>query len=248
MTEPSPSAKAAQAASFDAAADVYERARPGYPDEAVDWLLAHGPRDVLDLGAGTGKLTRALVGKVETIHAIDPSPNMLAQLATAVPEASTAVGTAEQLPLPDASVDAVLCAQAWHWVDPARAVPEVRRVLRPGGVLGLIWNVRDESVPWVAALTAIIHGSEAERVASREGVPQDLGDVERLTLGWERPFDRQALLDLVASRSYVITATPQVRADVLRQVSELLDTHPDLAGRTSWAMPYRTEAFRITVR
>lgn len=248
-TERPPEAtKAAQAASFDSAADVYERARPGYPHEAVDWLLASGPREVLDLGAGTGKLTRALVGRVETIHAVDPSPNMLAQLASAVPEVRTAVGTAESIPLPDASVNAVLVAQAWHWVDPERAVPEVRRVLRAGGVLGLIWNVRDESVPWVARLTEIIQGSAAERfVAEDDGIPQDLGVLERLSLGWERPFDRLGLLDLVASRSYLITAPPEVRADVLAQVSELLDTHPDLAGRESWRLPYRTEAFRITL-
>ena len=240
--------KAAQAASFDRAADTYERARPGYPDEAVDWLLASRPQDVLDLGAGTGKLTRALVGRVRTIHAVDPSPNMLAQLASAVPQARTAVGTAEAIPLDDDSVDAVLAAQAWHWVDPERAVPEVRRVLRPGGVLGLIWNVRDEAVPWVARLTEIIHGSAAERfVAEDEGIPTDLGPVERLTYRWQRPFDRQSLKDLVSSRSYVITLPEAARADLLAEIDELLDTDPDLADPSSWAIPYATETFRITL-
>lgn len=240
--------KAAQAASFEHAADTYERARPSYPAEAVDWLLASSPQDVLDLGAGTGKLTRALVGRVERIHAVDPSPNMLAQLAAVVPEASTAVGTAEAIPLPDHSVDAVLAAQAWHWVDPARAVPEVRRVLRPGGELGLIWNVRDESVPWVAQLTQIMQGSAAERfVAEGDGLPTELGPHEVATFRWERPFDRQGLLDLVASRSYVITATPQRRAALLAEVSALLDQHPDLADPASWRIPYRCEAFRFTV-
>jgi SAM-dependent methyltransferase len=240
--------KAAQAASFDTAADTYERARPGYPEEAVTWLLAAQPRDVLDLGAGTGKLTRALVGRVDTIHAVDPSPNMLAQLTAAVPEARTAVGTAEAIPLPDGSVDAVLAAQAWHWVDPARAVPEVRRVLRPGGVLGLIWNVRDESVPWVAELTSIMHGSAAEEfVSDGTGIPRDLGRVETLTVAWQRPFTRASLLDLVSSRSYVITATPEVRERLLARVGDLLDRHPDLADPADWSIPYRTEAFRITL-
>ena len=247
MTTDPATRKAAQAASFDSAADVYERARPSYPDEAVQWLLANQPRAVLDLGAGTGKLTRALVGRVETIHAVDPSPNMLAQLASVVPEARTAVGVAESIPLPDASVDAVLAAQAWHWVDPERAVPQVRRVLRPGGVLGLIWNVRDESVPWVAQLTEIMQGSVAERYVAEDRVPDDIGRTERLTVRWERPFDRKALLDLVASRSYVITATPQVRAEVLRQVADLLDTHPDLADPSAWRLPYRTVAYRIRI-
>ncbi|WP_420111551.1 class I SAM-dependent methyltransferase [Pseudactinotalea sp.] len=240
-------AKAAQAASFDSAADTYERARPGYPDDAVDWLLRSRPREVLDLGAGTGKLTRALVDRVETIHAVDPSPNMLAQLSATVPSARTAVGTAEAIPLPDASVDAVLAAQAWHWVDPERAVPEVRRVLRPGGVLGLIWNVRDESVPWVARLTEIMQGSAAERYIAGDGVGDDLGPVERLTVSWERPFTRESLLDLVASRSYIITATPKVRADILAQVSELLDTEPALADQSAWRLPYRTDAFLIAL-
>lgn len=238
--------KAAQAASFDSAADTYERARPSYPDEAVDWLLRTRPREVLDLGAGTGKLTRALVGRVGAIHAVDPSPNMLAQLQAVVPSAHTAVGTAEQIPLPDASVDAVLAAQAWHWVDPDRAVPEVRRVLRPGGVLGLIWNVRDESVPWVARLTEIMQGSAAERYVAEDRMPTDLGQLERLTVRWERAFDRESLLELVASRSYIITATPEVRSDVLRQVDELLEGHPDLADPASWLLPYRTEAFLFT--
>lgn len=239
--------KAEQAASFDSAADTYERARPSYPEEAVAWLLQNRPQDVLDLGAGTGKLTRALVGKVGTIHAVDPSPNMLAQLQAGVPSARTAVGTAEQIPLPDASVDAVLAAQAWHWVDPERAVPEVRRVLRPGGALGLIWNVRDESVPWVAQLTEIMQGSAAERYVAENRLPDDLGPVERLTIPWQRPFTRESLLDLVASRSYIITATPEVRADVLGRVSDLLETHPDLADPQSWLLPYRTEAFLISL-
>ncbi|GAB2992468.1 class I SAM-dependent methyltransferase [Actinotalea caeni] len=248
MTTDPAATRAAQAASFDAAADVYERARPGYPDEVVDWLLASRPREVLDLGAGTGKLTRSLVDRVATVHAVDPSPNMLAQLGAALPEVRTAVGTAEAVPLPDAAVEAVLVAQAWHWVDPERALPEVRRVLRPGGVLGLVWNVRDESVPWVARLTEIIHGSAAERfIAEGRGMPDGVGDVERLTWSWQRPVDRQGLLDLVASRSYMITAPPEVRADVLAQVSDLLDTHPDLAGRDRWELPYRTEAFRVAL-
>ncbi len=241
--------KAALAASFDAAADTYEKARPSYPDEAIDWLLAAHPREVLDLGAGTGKLTRALVGRVDTVFAVDPSPNMLAELGAAVPEAIAAVGSAEQIPLPDACVDAVLAAQAWHWVDPATAIPEVRRVLRPRGELGLIWNVRDESVPWVAELTTIIHASAAETfVEELDGhIPGDLGPVQRLTVHWRRPFTRESLLDLVRSRSYLITAPDDERRHILGRVDELLDTHADLADHNEWYLPYRTEAFRITV-
>lgn len=240
--------KADQAASFDRAAGVYERARPGYPDDAVDWLLEAGPQVALDLGAGTGKLTRALVGRVPEVIAVDPSPNMLTELSRALPQVATHVGTGEEIPLSDDSVDAVVAGQAWHWVDPARAEPEVRRVLRPGGTLGLIWNVRDESVPWVARLTEIIKGSAAERfVAERSGLPTGLGHLESFAVTWSRPFDRQGLLDLVASRSYLITAPDEKREAVLAEVSDLLDTHPDLADAATWALPYRTEAFRVTI-
>ncbi len=239
---------ASLAASFDHAAEAYERARPGYPDEAVDWLLAANPREVLDLGAGTGKLTRSLQGRVTTLYAVDPSPKMLAQLTTVVPQAIASVGTAERIPLPDACVDAVLVAQAWHWVDPDRAIPEVRRVLRPGGELGLIWNVRDESVPWVAALSDIMHASAAERfMADEQGIPTQLGAVQRHSVAWQRPFDRRGLLALVRSRSYLITAPAETRDRILREVNELLDSHPGLADPSSWTLPYRTHVFRITV-
>lgn len=238
--------KAALAASFDRAAELYERARPSYPAEAIDWLLDGDPREVLDLGAGTGKLTRDLVRSVDTLYAVDPSPNMLAQLTLAVPEAHTRVGTAEAIPLPDASVGAVLVAQAWHWVDAERAIPEVRRVLRPGGTLGLIWNVRDESVGWVAELTRIIHASAAESfLTDRAAIPEGLGRVERLTIPWQRPMDRRALLDLVASRSYVIHAAPPQRAQILAAVDDLVQNHPDLGIDTQWSMPYLTEVYRV---
>jgi SAM-dependent methyltransferase len=146
-----------QAASFDRAAEVYERARPEYPAEAVEWMLPADAHTVLDLGAGTGKLTRALVARGLEVFAVDPSPKMLDQLRTALPGATVSVGTAEDIPLADTSVDAVVVGQAWHWVDQDAALPSVARVLRPGGTLGLIWNLRDERVAWVERLTAVMH-------------------------------------------------------------------------------------------
>ena len=122
-----------QASSFGAAADAYERGRPPYPPEAVDWLLPEDASRVLDLGAGTGKLTRQLRGRGLDVVAVEPSAGMREQLARAVPDVAVYAGTAEEIPLPDGSVDAVLVAQAWHWVDRSRAVPEVARVLVPGG-------------------------------------------------------------------------------------------------------------------
>ena len=119
--------------SFGSAAAAYERGRPSYPPEAIDWLLPRGARHVLDLGAGTGKLTTRLVERGLDVVAVDPIPDMLEVLRTSLPETRALLGTAEEIPLEDNSVDAVLVAQAWHWVDPERAIPEVARVLRPGG-------------------------------------------------------------------------------------------------------------------
>src|SRR5215475_2957515 len=156
----------ARAVSFGAVADAYERGRPPYPPTAIDWLLPAGAARVLDLGAGTGKLTRQLAGRGLDVTAVEPSEAMREQLRGAVPGIRSLEGTAERIPLPGGSVDAVLVAQAWHWVDPARAVPEVARVLRPGGQLGLLWNVRDERADWVAALSVILCQSDGPRPGS----------------------------------------------------------------------------------
>ena len=231
--------KKLHAASFDRAADVYERARPGYPADAVAWLLRDRPRAVLDLGAGTGKLTRLLA--VDTVYAVDPSERMLQQLRAAVPTADARLGTAESIPLPDASVDLVTVAQAWHWVDPDTAVPEVARVLRPGGALALIWNERDPRVPWVAELTAAMHPSNGELWLDEPRLPD--GEVEEFATEWSMPFDRESLHDLVQSRSYVISAPEQERREILAAVDAVIDAHPEAAG----VMPYRTRAFRIRV-
>ena len=150
-----------RAASFGSVADVYDRARPGYPDEAVRWLVGDAPRRVLDLAAGTGKLTRSLVAAGHDVVAVEPAEEMLAHLRAAVPAAEALVGTAEAIPLPDASVDAVTVAQAFHWFDPPAALREIARVLRPDGALGLVWNTRDEREPWVRRLGELI-GSEME--------------------------------------------------------------------------------------
>ena len=141
--------------SFGAAAGAYESGRPDYPREAVDWMLApvrahDRALRVADVGAGTGKLTRTIVEAGAEVVAIDPDPGMLAALREHVHGVPTFVGTGERMPLPDASLDAVLLGQAWHWVDPVAASAEAARVLRAGGVLGLVWNIRDESDPWVA--------------------------------------------------------------------------------------------------
>jgi SAM-dependent methyltransferase len=232
--------------SFGSAAAAYERGRPSYPPEAIDWLLPSGASHVLDLGAGTGKLTTRLVERGLEVVAVDPIPDMLEVLRSSLPETRALLGTAEEIPLEDNSVDAVLVAQAWHWVDPERAIPEVARVLRPGGRLGLVWNTRDERLGWVRELGQII-GSDGDRGRFDVTLPAPFNEPQRHQIEWTNYVTPQALIDLVASRSYCITSPAEVRTRTLDQVRELLATHPALANSTGLALPYVTVCIRATL-
>lgn len=232
--------------SFGSAAAAYERGRPSYPPEAIDWLLPRGARRVLDLGAGTGKLTARLVERGLDVVAVDPIPDMLEVLRGALPETRALLGTAEEIPLQDNTVDTVLVAQAWHWVDPERAIPEVARVLQPGGRLALVWNTRDERLGWVRKLGQII-GSDGDGGRFDIELPTPFTGLERHQVEWTNYLTPQALIDLVASRSYCITSPADVRSRTLEQVRELLATHPALANSTGLAMPYVTVCLRATL-
>ena len=232
--------------SFGEEAAAYERGRPSYPPEAIDWLLPPGARDVLDLGAGTGKLTIRLVERGLEVVAVDPIQEMLEVLSGSLPNTPALLGTAEEIPLPDDSVDSVLVAQAWHWFDPARAVKEVARVLRPGGRLGLVWNTRDERLGWVKDLGRII-GHERDPFSQEVTLPHPFTDVERHQVEWTSYLTPQALIDLVASRSYCITSPAEVRTRTLDEVRELLATHPALVNMTGLALPYVTVGIRATL-
>lgn len=232
--------------SFGSEAAAYERGRPSYPPEAIDWLLPPGARDVLDLGAGTGKLTTRLVERGLDVVAVDPIAEMLELLKSALPDTPALLGTAEQIPLPDSHVDAVLVAQAWHWFDLERAVAEVARVLRPGGRLGLVWNTRDERLGWVKDLGRII-GHEDDPFSEEVSLPAPFTDVARHHVEWTNYLTPQALIDLVASRSYCITSPAEVRTRTLDQVRELLATHPALANSSGLALPYITVCIRATL-
>jgi ubiquinone/menaquinone biosynthesis C-methylase UbiE len=227
--------------SFGPVAGRYERGRPSYPAGAVDWLLPPGARRVLDLGAGTGKLTRALLNRGLEVTAVDPSGGMLAELRRVLPDVPALAGSAEAIPLPDRSVDAVVVGQAWHWVDAARAVPEVARVLTPGGRLGLIWNVRDGRADWVRRIGQILDDRVSRR-APEVGPP--FGAVETRHFRWTHRISSDQLLDLVASRSYVILMPSDERAAVLAQVRQLMATHPALVGRTEFDLPYVAQCTR----
>jgi SAM-dependent methyltransferase len=238
---------AQQAASFGAAADAYERGRPGYPESAIDWLLPAGAHRVLDLAAGTGKLTRQLVARGLDVVAVDPSEGMLKQLRAAVPRVPALVGTAEQIPLSDGAVDAVLVAQAWHWVDPEPASAEVARVLAPGGRLGLVWNARDERLPWVAKLGRIMRGGVHHDI-DNPVVMAPFGELGRFDMPWSFELDTAGLLDLVTSRSYIIGMSDSERTALLDRVRALAAQELRRSGAERLSMPYVTQSFRAHVR
>lgn len=240
--------------SFGTVADVYESARPEYPSAAVAWLLepvleSGGRPLVADVGAGTGKLTRIIAAAAGCdAVAVDPDPAMLDALRVAVPGVPAHVGTAESLPLEDESVDAVLLGQAWHWVEPVAASREIGRVLRPGGTLGLIWNIRDESQSWVRRLNSVV--SRGGALTMFDDGPPPIAepfrrlDEERWT--WSRTVSRSQLTDLVRSRSFYITASADERNRIDRDLTALFD-ELGLKGSTTIELPYVTRAFRTTM-
>ncbi|WP_082590778.1 class I SAM-dependent methyltransferase [Agromyces sp. Soil535] len=245
VADPSDPETAKSARSFGVAASVYHQARPGYPVEAIAWLVGDGVR-VLDLGAGTGKLTEALVALDLDVIAVDPVEEMLEELEVAVPGVPRILGTAEDIPLEESSVDAVLAGQAWHWFQPDRAIPEIARVLRPGGVLGLVWNSRDIRADWLRQAGEIMHERHdaSATFESYVKIGPPFGEIEEHTVEWSERMSRGRFLNLVRSRSYFITATASEQAATIAALETLLDTHPDVAGAEELAVPYVTRCFR----
>ncbi|NYJ06054.1 class I SAM-dependent methyltransferase [Petropleomorpha daqingensis] len=235
--------------SFGSVAAQYAALRPSYPDDAVRFLLGETPRRVLDLGAGTGLLTERLVAAGHEVVAVDPSAEMLAQLAARLPDVVLHVGAAEQIPLPDGEVDAVVAGQAAHWFDPASAAPEIARLLRPGGVLGLIWNARDERVPWVAALGELLSDEERGHEADQTVVQRFahvLGatdECREFTI--VQTVEPEQVVAGIATRSYAAIMDADRLDRFLGRIRDLLATHPDTRGRTRLELPYVTAAHRL---
>ena len=242
---------AARARSFGTVADAYERARPGYPDDAVRWLAGDVPCDVVDLGAGTGKLTRSLVAHGHRVTAVEPSAEMLAQLRTAVPGAIPLEGTGEAIPLPDSCADVVTAAQAFHWFDKPVALREIARVLRPGGRVGLVWNARDDTAPWVSEFTETVIARSTFRKGGVAATTTSIGEsglyepVERATFAHVQPLRRIELVELVRSRSECAVLAEEERRPILERLDALFDAH---AVDGTLSMPYVTECFRAARR
>ena len=233
--------------SFESVAGLYERVRPEYLEEAVAWLATQlgldGSSTVLDLGAGTGKLTRAFVGRVGRVIAVEPGPEMLAQLRRIVPSAEAHIGAAEQIPLEDDSVDAVVCGQSFHWFRRDEALAEIARVLRPEGGLGLIWNTRDPDDPVQAELTTLLApfvppGREALPTTASRFVAEQFGELVTQEFRFEQELDADALVGRICSISFVAAAPEHDRRLLEQQLRDLVEGH---GGRVRFR--YRTEAY-----
>jgi SAM-dependent methyltransferase len=221
----------------------------------VAWLLARdvGDRDplrVVELGAGTGKLTQSLTrdqGGGRTVVATDPLGPMLRHLTRAAPDAIPAFGTAEQIPVRRRWADVVVGAQAYHWFDRERALPEIARVLRPGGRVALVWNLRDERIPWVRRLGRLIGTPEQDTDPTLDLLATGLfGFVEQAQFRFWQPLDRGRLHDLVTSRSNVATMDEAQRRQVLTDVDALYDEYG--RGADGMLLPYVTHCFRAVAR
>jgi SAM-dependent methyltransferase len=201
---------------------------------------------VLELGAGTGKLTRTMVELGHDVHATDPDAAMLAILEAHLPGVRTAVASAEDVPLADASVDAVVAAQAFHWFDLDRALPEAARVLRPGGRICLVWNQRNEKIPWVRRLGALIGTQEQLRDPAQTLIFSELfGFVEDTEFTHWQTIDRRSIQDLVLSRSNVAVLDEEGRA---RKLAEVLAFYDDYGrGMDGMQLPYVTRCYRAHV-
>jgi SAM-dependent methyltransferase len=241
------------AAGFSHDAQIYSRGRPGFPPEAFDWLtqdLRLGPGKLaIELGAGTGKFTKLLTRTGAEIVAVEPVAAMLAELTADQPRVRALSATAQSLPLASASADAVVCAQSFHWFATPAALAEIRRVLKPGGMLGLVWNVRDKSVAWVNALSRITDRHEGNAPRYDDGEWRAVFPAP----GFDRLQERsvahvhagsaeQVIVERTASISFVAALPDDERTRLLDQVRELIAATPELSGQTT-AMPYVTRMY-----
>lgn len=248
---------ALRASSFGARAQTYARHRPDYPADAVRWALAAAGRpvrEVLDLGAGTGKLTGGLLALGHHVTAVEPDPGMRAELTRAFPEVNPLPGTAERIPLPDAAVDAVLAGQALHWFDLDAALPEIARVLRPGGVVGGLWNFDDERIGWVAELNEVSRSRASRGVASRGWSPESgppshpaFDPFEQAVFPHSQRYTAESLTAAIGTHSHTAVIPAVERAELLERVRAFLKSRPETA-HGQFDLPIRTTVIRAQVR
>lgn len=243
---------AAAAVGYGRAADAYERARPGYPAQAVDWLVEGVGADVVEIGAGTGRFTAALTARDVRVIAVEPVAAMRERLSERLPDAEIVDATAECLPFVRASVAGVVAAQSLHWADADAALREFDRVLAPGGAIGLIWNFRDLAVAWQRDLDALLAGVRGDAPHSRNGRWQEAVALSPFVIAehgswsWLQPSDAAGVVARVRSVSYVAALPEAEQAEIDGRVLELIDRHA--LDRSAIDFPYVTEAFVLRRR
>lgn len=231
--------------SFGSVADAYDRTRPSYPADAVTWLTGPRPLRILELGAGTGQLTGRLLEQGHDVLATDPAPEMVRRLRQRW-DVPALVATAEQIPVPSRSVDAVVCGQSFHWFDHERATREIARVVRPDGHLGVVWNLRDDGIPWVRRLSALIGVRNAEDLVKPLMETPYFGFVESARFRYWQVHTAATLLEMVGTRSAVIGMKERERTVLLQKVRELYDGYG--RGHDGMQLPYLTHCYRAVVR
>jgi SAM-dependent methyltransferase len=233
---------------------AYARGRPEYPVALDQWLRdslqLDETRTVVDLGAGTGKFARRLLASGANIIAVEPVSEMLAQLTRILPDVAARSGTAENIPINDGAVDAVVCAQSFHWFASNTALAEIRRVLKPGGRLGLIWNVRDESVDWCAAMTAIMAPYEGDAPRYRSGEWRKVFPAPGFGPLREERFrnghtgdPEQVIVERVLSTSFIAALPRPQQLIVAARLRDLISMTPALSRREEVTVPYQTVVF-----
>lgn len=235
--------RAQRSTSFGSTAPEYDRLRPPPAGEAVDWLVPDRRHILVDVGAATGLLTRALAGRAEHVIAVEPDERMREVLHLRSPAVEVIAGRGEAIPLPDASADGVFASSAWHWMDPDKAAPEIARVLRDGGRFGLIWTARERDIPWLRSdlwfREAREHAGADDEHARRDGsgnrrvafaAESPFTNIETRTFHYSRPMTPADIVDMLTTYSLVITADPEsVALGRARAAAALAEQFPDSA-------------------
>jgi SAM-dependent methyltransferase len=261
--------KARRSGSFGAVASTYERFRPGPPPAAISWMLPESATRVVDLGAGTGAMTKDLLSRVDHVIAIEPDDRMREILATNLPEATAIRGTGESIPLDTSSVDVVLASSSWHWMDADRALDETARILVPGGTLGVVWAGPDPDGPFVSQAQAMLSemsSGKGEPGTSSDG-SRDLGDEvmdtqnrvetvlripdsslfaqpEHESWTWDVALTADELIGLLGTFSWIITMPDDRRAHVISEARRVLQDGLGIAGDVKVDVQYLSEAWR----
>jgi SAM-dependent methyltransferase len=255
--------------SFGDVASLYERFRPGPPSAAIQWMMPDSATSVVDLGAGTGLMTKDLLGRVDRVIAVEPDDRMRAILSDNLPEVTALRGTGESVPIDSSSVDVVLASASWHWMDPGQALQEAARVLVPGGTLGVVWTGPDPEGPFISQAQAMLSemSSGSGEPTTAPGGDLDLGSVVMDTenriesvlyipedspfaqpghhvLTWDVALTADELIGLLGTFSWIITMPDERRIHVVSEARRLLRDALGISGDVTVDVQYRSEAWR----